>query len=95
MPITKQEAEVVKQGRALEAMIVSEGWKTYTEIMQSQVDNAATEVMKPPQNLDDIIVGEGAKGVFRGLRLAMTLPSVTITMMKEILSANQEQSPNG
>jgi len=88
--LTPESKTVIKQGRALEGMVATEGWKVYQEILQAQVDHAATEAMSGSGGLDGMIQKEGAKGVFRGLRLALTLPQVTIAAMKELLGANNE-----
>lgn len=85
--------KIVRQGKALEAMAATPGWRVFVEILQSQADTYGTKAVTQAQDLFGLVSGEYAKGVLYGLRLAMTLPALTVAD-KETLLAQVSTDPN-
>ena len=94
---TKEAKQVIRQGRALEALLASEGWKVYMELLRIHGDSAANLGLRTVADCGEadgllaVLKSESAKGVFKGLQLALTLPTVTVAQMKDILATGSEK----
>lgn len=100
MSLSKEDIDEIKVGRALEAMMATEGWRHYTRLLQLKIDEQASRILRPfslEQSekaqasilygaLDHFFSSESIKGAVMGLRLAASLPSGIISNMRDVLS---------
>lgn len=101
---SESEVAVLKQARVFRDMLETEGWKEYTKILSAQI-NAREEVIHCPihalpptfvsQDTDlasKAAAVESAKGAIIGLKVALTIPSITIESAKQIAESSKEKS---
>ncbi len=81
---SESEREVMHQAHMLKQLSETPGWKVFCEMLQNRCDMEGTKGLSPALNLDETLPREYAKGVFFGLRLAMTLPANTVHAAQEI-----------
>ena len=75
----------IKRARAFEAMVKTEGWHFYTELLTGQINDRMKGILSPtpPGGRD---ASEHNKGTVFGLLLARDLPSTTIATMKDVMA---------
>ena len=85
-----READRIDKNRAelFEAMLRTEAWKAYIELLDAKIQALADQVMRPAMNMDELIALEAVKGPMRGLLMARDLPSTIIAAMKTANSAS-------
>lgn len=99
-PLDPQEKEDVKVGRAIQAMMRTEGWTHYERLLKYHVEQKKRDVLLPFDLKQDgkakegvlfgawdaLLAGEAHKGAIMGLTLALGLPASIIANMESILS---------
>lgn len=87
--------ELERQGRAANtadkeradaftALMKHPGWKVYTDLLTSKVEEMGGIVMGPSGGLDGAIAMEHAKGVMAGVLLCRDLPRLIVEQMKQL-----------
>ena|SRR6266404_4022814 len=100
MPLSKYDIADIKVGRALQAMMATEGWQHYTRLLKLKIDEQGMAILQPftvkqdmkaqasvlYSAMDHFITSESVKGAIMGLRLALSLPAGIISNMEDVLS---------
>jgi len=89
---TKDERELIRRGRAMEALVASDGWKVLREVLQVQMDTYGTQAVMPCRDLNAVLPGEFAKGALVGLQLSINMPATILRESKELLASGGEDS---
>lgn len=82
--LSQDERDLLHQAHLLKTLIETPSWKAYVEMLQTRVDYEASTALSRTEGIDQIFAKEFAKGTFAGLRLAMTLPTITIGTAQDI-----------
>lgn len=94
---TKSDKEDLRVGKALEAMLHTDGWKIYQKLLEGHLRQKTSAALSPiapivqpdhtvimPDGVTHVLLGEAAKGAIIGLRLALELPHGIVTQMKDL-----------
>jgi len=94
---SKEDLEDLKVGRALEEMLVTEGWKIYEKLLTKHLvekRDAALSPLSPrvqpdgslffPDGVTHVLLGEAAKGAIIGIRLALELPRGIVAQTQDL-----------
>jgi hypothetical protein len=94
--------ELLKQSRAgdkedreraelFSGMIVSPGWKMYSELLTKLIEMRGSELLSPCSGVDATYGQEHMKGTMNGLILARDLPATIVEHMKALRSQGGER----
>lgn len=100
MPLSKEDIDDIKVGRALQTMMATEGWQHYTRLLNSKIADQVSRILRPfsieqsekataqvlYSAVDHFVSSESIKGAIMGLKLASTLPAGIISNMEDLLS---------
>lgn len=100
MALSKEDIDDIRVGRALQAMMATEGWQHYTRLLNSKIADQTARILRPftieqqekataqvlYSAVDHFVSSESVKGAIMGLRLAVSLPSGIISNMEDLLS---------
>lgn len=78
----------IKRGRAFAAMMKTEGWGLYLELLNNLIGTRTQNLFEPTPN-GGRDIEQHNKGAVFGLIMARDLPSVTVAAMKEILDKDE------
>lgn len=77
----------IKRVRAFEAMVATEGWKMYQDLINGNVSERTKDIFSPTPKGEES-AAEHNKGAVFGLLYARDLPSVIIAAMKDQRSSD-------
>jgi hypothetical protein len=76
--LTKEERAELRTGRAIRALVASEGWKVYRKIVEAHAQMKLNEMQEPAERgvdgISQILRGESAKGAIFAFRFAIAIP---------------------
>lgn len=88
-----QRVEAIKNKKAMEALIATEGWKLLEGFGKGQVGPRENQVMLVPTK--DVMEQEFMKGEVQGIKLLLETPGKLIEESKAIIDLANEQEVNG
>jgi hypothetical protein len=102
--LSKEDQSDIKVGRALQAMIATEGWAHFVRLVDAHIETVKKQALQPfvvtQENkashqvlfsaLDSFLASESQKGAIMGLSLARDLPSGIISNMETLLKKGGE-----
>lgn len=87
--------QTLEEGRALRKLMEQPEWLVYREVLQRSIDIWATSIIRSEEtDVAGVAALVRAKGVFKGLQLAVELPSLIVTQAQEI-QARRNANPKG
>lgn len=84
MKLEEEDKNILKLGRAFEAMKRTEGWHYYRQLLQAHHDTHTKAILTPNNDITSIFAGERSKGAVVGLQLALNLLDTICTQAEEI-----------
>jgi hypothetical protein len=76
--LTRDEKAELKTARVIRAMIATDGWKVYKQILETHLQGKRNEFEVPAEReldgIAQVLRSESAKGAIMGLRLALSIP---------------------
>lgn len=89
------DAKILRTAEAFERLWNDDDFKLYLEFLQDSVDTWGTQAIIPAKEMMDLVRREYDKGVFFGLRLAITAKSNILSARNDILARRGTGVPSG
>lgn len=86
----KADSEDRQRADLFEAMVKSEHWKIYSQLLASRLQSLSDILLSPAGSIDGAMAQEYIKGAMFGLVLARDLPSTIISTMKAGVPEDEE-----
>lgn len=87
--LSKEDKEDLERARCMQAMIATEGWKHFCNIVNASIKDKTAEAMLPCKSLDDVYFKEALKGSVLSLRLTLLIPQSMIDTAVQIMSGRE------
>lgn len=87
----------IKQKGQMARLLETEGWQTYSNLVQTQIDTRIFELLSEPNSSDDVVKKTYNTGVLAGLKMAQAYPKILMDMMQENINVEKfrEEQENG